>query len=73
MSNIIDCACDVTTGCGEPAEAGCPACQVRDPYSPCPAFGFMCELPTAEPCSCCTPEQRELTRRYYQRPLHPAE
>lgn len=61
--SITDCTCDTTTGCGDPLEAGCPACGERDLYSACPRFGFLCD----GACDCCTPEQQALSRAYYQR------
>lgn len=65
MAEITVCTCDLTTGCGEYDEAGCPACRDSDVYLPCPAFGFMCGMPDDPPCTCCTPEQQDMTRRYY--------
>lgn len=62
------CTCDAITGCGDPADAGCPACRRRDPYAPCPRLGFMCwPLPSGQTsCECCTPEQQTRTRHYYE-------
>ena len=64
MPEVKGCTCDITTGCGEGAEAGCAACS-KDVYAPCPVFGFMCGMPGDPPCDCCTPEQQEMTRRFY--------
>lgn len=74
MPNQIEataCTCDLTTGCGEADEAGCPTCRIADVYLPCPVFGFMCDpLPVvpggpAYRCDCCTPEQQRMTRAWY--------
>ncbi|WP_280454132.1 hypothetical protein [Nocardia brasiliensis] len=66
MDEITGCTCDLTTGCGEYDEAGCPACAVPGAlYLPCPVFGNMCGIPGDPPCDCCTPEQQEMTWRYY--------
>lgn len=61
------CSCDATTGCGDPADAGCPFCRARALYTPCPRLGYMCwpPPPGQASCECCTPEQQALTRAYY--------
>lgn len=64
----MKCECTLATGCGEEDAAGCDYCRTIDIYLPCPVFGFMCGLGNGcgdvdDPC--CTPEQQEMTRRYY--------
>ncbi|WP_029931062.1 hypothetical protein [Nocardia otitidiscaviarum] len=68
MAEITNCTCDLTTGCGEYDEAGCPACRESDVYLPCPVFGFVCfPFPDMGPCDCCTPEQQEMTRQFHDK------
>lgn len=71
MNVKIKCTCSLKTGCGEGDQAGCEVCAV-DNYEACPVFGFMCYPPVKgtdgrfNPCMCCSSEQRENTRKWYE-------